>query len=71
MTLNAILEALCDELAADGVPAPLAQSFSLATLWADLARLAGEEPPPAVVALLGTPEPAPGELYWYQGVLTA
>ena len=56
MTINVILAALRDELAADGVPAPLSQSLTLAAVWADLARLAGEEPPAAVVALLGTPE---------------
>ncbi len=55
MTVNDALRALCDELAADGVPAPLAQSFTLAAVWADLARLAGEEPPAAVVALLDQP----------------
>ena len=55
MTINAILEALRDELAADGVPAPLAQRFTLAALWCDLARLAGEEVPAAVAALLDQP----------------
>ena len=53
--INALLEALRDELAAEGVPAPLAQSFTLAALWHDLARLAGEEPPSAVAALLDQP----------------
>ena len=55
MTLNAILEALCDELAADGVPAPLAQPFTLAALWHDLARLAGEDVPADVAALVDQP----------------
>ncbi len=47
--------ALCAELAADGVPAPLAQPFTLAALWCDLCALAGEEPPAAVAALLDQP----------------
>ncbi len=55
MTINAILEALRDELAADGVPDALSQPLTLAALWYDLARLAGEEPPAAVVALLDQP----------------
>ncbi len=38
------------------MPAPLAQSFTLAAVWADLARLAAEEPPAAVVALLDAEE---------------
>ena len=56
MRINDILEALRDELAADGVPAPLGQSFTLAALWCDLVRLAGEDVPPAVAALLDAPE---------------
>ena len=55
MRINTILEALHDELAADGVPAPLGQSLTLAAVWCDLARLAGEEPPAAVAALLDQP----------------
>ena len=45
MTINDAFRALCDELAADGVPAPLAQPFTLAALWCDLCALAAEEPP--------------------------
>ncbi len=56
MNINAALRALCDELAADGVPAPLAQSFALAALWADLCALAGEVVPADVAALLDTLE---------------
>ncbi len=37
MRLNALLRALVDELAADGVPDPLAQPRTLALVWADLA----------------------------------
>ncbi len=71
MAINAILEALCDELAADGVPAPLAQSLTLAAVWYDLCRLAGEEPPAAVAALLDGPEGVAGELSRCQDVLAA
>jgi len=52
MTINTLMRALCDELGAGGVPAPLAQGFTLAALWDDLARLAGEPIPPEVAALL-------------------
>ena len=51
MPIAEALAALVAELA-DEIPDPLAQPFTLAALWSDLARLAGEEPPPAVVALL-------------------
>ena len=50
MTINDLLQRLYDELEAGDVPAPLHQSFPLATIWLDLARLAGEEPPAEVVA---------------------
>ena len=49
-TINDLLQALYDELEAGNVPAPLHQSFPLVTIWLDLARLAGEEPPADVVA---------------------
>ncbi len=55
MTVNELLQALVDNLAAGGVPHPLGQSFALANVWADLARLAGEEPPADVAALLDQP----------------
>ncbi len=44
MTINQAMQALCDELTAGDVPAPLHQQFTLALVWADLCRLAGEEP---------------------------
>ena len=50
MTINDLLHALYDELEAGDVPAPLHQSFPLATIWLDLCRLAGEESPADVVA---------------------
>ncbi len=52
MTIDTLMRSLVAELAAGGVPAPLRQSFTLATIWDDLARLAGEPPPPEVAALL-------------------
>ena len=55
MTITEALHALCVELAADGVPAPLAQPFTLAALWHDLARLAGEDVPADVAALVDQP----------------
>ncbi len=51
-TIDTLMRSLVAELAAGGVPAPLHQSFTLATIWDDLARLAGEPPPPEVAALL-------------------
>ena len=58
MTINEAMQALCDELAAGGVPAPLHQPFTLALVWADLCRIAGEEPPADVAALVDD-DPAP------------
>ena len=55
MTVNALMAALCDELAAGDVPAPLAQPFTLALLWLDLCRLAGEGPPAFLTALIDGP----------------
>ena len=50
MTINEALTALCEEMAAEGVPDVLAQPVTLAALWDDLARLAGEPPPRWVAA---------------------
>ncbi len=55
MTITDALHALCAELAADGVPYPLGQSITLAALWSDLARLAGEDLPADVAALVEAP----------------
>ncbi len=52
MTINEAIRSLVAELGAGGVPAPLAQPFTLAALWDDLARLTGEPTPPEVAALL-------------------
>ncbi len=51
-TINGLMRALVDELAAEGVPAPLGQSFTLAAVWLDLCRLAGETAPAEVLAVL-------------------
>jgi hypothetical protein len=53
MTINALMAALVAELEAEEVATPLAQRFTLANIWADLARLAGEELPPVVLAVVG------------------
>ncbi len=53
MTINAIMAALVAELAAEEIPAPLSQRFILANIWADLARLAGEELPAEALAVVG------------------
>ncbi|MDP9374046.1 MAG: hypothetical protein M3Q65_16630 [Chloroflexota bacterium] len=55
MSVTEALHALCAELAADGVPHPLAQPVTLAALWSDLVRLAGEDVPAAVRALVEAP----------------
>lgn len=43
--INGYLTLLTEELLDDGVPDPLGQTFTLAALWEDLCRLAGETPP--------------------------
>jgi hypothetical protein len=53
MTLNALMAALVAELADGEIPLPLAQSFTLAAVWQDLARLAGEELPADALAVVG------------------
>ena len=57
MTVNDLMTALVDELAAGGVPDALTQPLTLAAVWDDLARLAGEAPPRWVVAHLEAPHP--------------
>jgi len=53
MTINALMATLVAELAADEIPQPLAQRFTLAAIWADLARLAGEELSAEALAVVG------------------
>ena len=51
--INHHLSVLVDQLRAEGISNPLAQSFTLAALWDDLAAIAGESPPAAVRGVLG------------------
>jgi len=55
--IERLLRELLAELLAAGVPAPLGQRLTLAAVWVDLARLAGEEVPADVLALLDGPAP--------------
>jgi hypothetical protein len=57
-TVAALLTALVAELEEE-IAAPLAQRFTLATVAADLCRLAGEPVPAAVLAALDEPTHAP------------
>ena len=52
MTINDCMAALVAELAEGEVPRPLDQRFTLAAIWQDLARLAGEELPAEVAAVV-------------------
>ena len=54
-SLNALMAALVCELIENEVPHPLTQELSVFAVWSDLARLAGEEPPAHITALLDTP----------------
>lgn len=51
-TVNSLLRQLLAELREEGIPDPLGESFSLAAIWLDLCRLAGETPPAQVRWLL-------------------
>jgi len=55
MSVNTLLLALVAELRAEDVPDPLSTPFTLAALWDDLARLAGEPLPADVAAALDAP----------------
>ncbi len=50
MSVNYLLSALVAELEAGDVPDPCGQPFTLAAVWLDLARLAGEAPPAHIAA---------------------
>jgi hypothetical protein len=56
-SINDLMAALVAELEEGEVPTPLAQEFTLANIWADLSRLAGEELPAAPRAIVGGPVP--------------
>ncbi len=53
MNLNDLMAALVAELADGEIPQPLSQRFTLAAVWQDLARLAGEELPAEALAVVG------------------
>ncbi len=55
MTINAAFTQLLHELADDGLPDVLSTRFTFAALWGDLCRLAGEELPRDVAAVLDQP----------------
>ncbi len=55
--IERLLRELLAELIVAGVPAPLGQPLTLAAVWADLARLAREDLPADVLALLDGPAP--------------
>ena len=55
MTVNDALQSLAADLAAEGIADPLAEPITLAALWHDLCRIAGEPLPSDVVALLDGP----------------
>ncbi len=57
MSINTILAALVKELVEGGMDDPLGEPLTLAALWADLARIAGEQLPADVGALLHSPRP--------------
>ena len=54
MTINEALAALYHELVTE-IPDPLRTCIPLALVWIDLCRLAGEEPPASVAAVLDEP----------------
>lgn len=53
--VTALCTRLLAELRAGAVTRPLAQPLAVGLVWADLCRLAGEEPPAIVRALLDAP----------------
>ncbi len=53
MMVNRCMLLLTDELIAEGIEDPLAESFTLAAIWEDLCRHAGEAPPEEVQRRLG------------------
>jgi hypothetical protein len=55
VTITEALAALVAELEEGDVPDPLRQRFTLALVWHDLARIAGEPAPAEVAAILDGP----------------
>ena len=52
VTITEAMTMLLDELIEGEVPLPLAQRFTLANLWTDLARIAAEDVPAEVLAVI-------------------
>lgn len=53
MTINEAMTLLVAELEDNEIPMPLSARFVLANIWADLTRLADEDLPSAVLAVVG------------------
>lgn len=53
--INQMMAALVAELIENEIPQPLSQRFTLAAVWDDLCRIAGEPLPRDVAAVLDTP----------------
>ena len=62
--INQYLTLLVAELRENDIPDPLAQSFTLAAIWDDLCRLAGETPPSAVRRLFEDDSPLTNPSNW-------
>ena len=59
MTVNALMTALIDNLAAGDVPDALVQPLTLAAVWDDLERLAGDDVRRWTAVTLGDADRAP------------
>lgn len=68
ITINGTLRAFVAELEDGGVDEPLIARLTLAAVWADLARLAGEALPADVSAALGDDDPPPDAMGGLSGV---
>jgi len=55
MTINDAMTLLLAELAADGIPDVLTETFTFAAMWNDLCRIAGEPVPRDVAIVLDQP----------------
>ncbi len=62
--INQLMEQLAHELRIEGLPDPLTQAFTFATIWEDLARLAGETPPSAVRQMFEADSPLADPANW-------
>ncbi len=57
MSVNEVFQNLIAELQGDGEENPLGEAFTLAMVWADLARIANEPVPAEVAKLIDSPPP--------------